>query len=107
MAVILGLFLIFRFGGIYINTLTPVSYVFLTVLAISIAARPADAEHPFGHGKAESIAAIIQAALIFTAGGLIISSAIRRIMGDATVELTEAGMGMMAVSIFSMSERRL
>ncbi len=73
----------------------------ITVFAVSIANRPADEEHPFGHGKAEGIAAIVQAALIFTAGGLIIYSAIHRIIVGATVEMTEAGIGVMLVSIIA------
>jgi len=73
--------------------------VAVTFLAIRIAVRPADEEHPFGHGKAENIAAIIQAVLIFIAGGSIIYSAVRRIQTHAALEMTEAGIGVMAVSI--------
>ncbi len=73
--------------------------VSVTFLAIRIASKPADEEHPFGHGKAENIAAIIQAILIFIAGGAIIYSAVRRIQTDAVLEMTEAGMAVMAVSI--------
>jgi len=75
--------------------------VSVTFLAIRIAARPADEEHPFGHGKAENIAAIIQAILIFIAGGSIIYSAVRRIQTHAALEMTEAGIGVMAVSIIA------
>jgi cation diffusion facilitator family transporter len=71
----------------------------ITFSAISIAAKPADAEHPYGHGKAEDIAGIGQGILIFVAGGLIIYSAIGRIIEGATVELPEAGVAVMAVSI--------
>ncbi len=71
----------------------------ITFFAIVVASRPADEEHPFGHGKVENVAAVLQAALIFTAGGLIIYSAIRRIITGATLELTEAGIGIMLVSI--------
>ena len=73
--------------------------VVITLFAVSIATKPADEKHPFGHGKVENIAAIVQAVLIFIAGGLIIYSAVRRIMVGATVELTEAGIGVMLVSI--------
>ena len=73
--------------------------ILVTLLAIVVAARPADEEHPFGHGKVENIAAIIQALLIFTAGGLIIYSAVRRIIAGTTIELTEAGIGVMLVSV--------
>ena len=71
----------------------------IVFFAVSVATRPADKEHPFGHGKVEDIAAIVQAVLIFAAGGLIIYSAVRRIIFGTTVELTEAGIGVMVVSI--------
>jgi len=75
--------------------------IVVTFFAISIATKPADEEHPFGHGKVENIAAIVQAMLIFTVGGLIIYSAVRRIIAGTTVELTEAGIGVMLVSIIA------
>ncbi len=31
----------------------------ITVFAVGIATKPADEEHPFGHGKVENIAAIV------------------------------------------------
>jgi len=73
--------------------------VVIAFFAISIAAKPADEEHPFGHGKIENISAVVQAVLIFTAGGLIIYSAVSRIVSKATIEMTEAGIGIMVVSI--------
>lgn len=73
--------------------------VAIIFFAISMASRPADEEHPFGHGKVEGIAATAQAVLIVTAGGLIIYSAVRRIIAGTAVELTEAGIGVMLVSI--------
>ena len=75
--------------------------VAITFFAVGIAAKPADEEHPFGHGKVEDIAAIVQAVLILTVGGLIIYSAIRRIITGVTVELTEIGIGVMLVSIIA------
>jgi cation diffusion facilitator family transporter len=82
-----------------VDSLLDLFAVIITVMAIRIAARPADEEHPFGHGKAENIAAVIQAVLIFTAGALIIYTAVRRMITGATVELTEAGIGVMLVSV--------
>ena len=73
--------------------------ILVILFAVGIATRPADEEHPFGHGKVEDIAAIVQAILIFTASGLIIYSAVRRIILGTAVELTEAGIGVMLVSI--------
>ena len=71
----------------------------ITFSAIRIAAKPPDAEHPYGHGKVEDIAGVVQGILIFIAGGLIIYSAIARIIEGSSIELTEAGIAVMAVSI--------
>lgn len=71
----------------------------ITFSAIRIAAKPADEEHPYGHGKVEDIAGVAQGILILIAGGLIIYSSIRRIIEGTTIELAEAGIGVMLVSI--------
>ena len=72
----------------------------ITFSAIRFAAKPADAEHQYGHGKAEDIAGVGQAILIFIAGGLIIYSAIDRIITKQyIVEQPEAGIAVMAISI--------
>jgi len=71
----------------------------ITLSAIRIAAKPADAEHLYGHGKAEDIAGVGQGILIFVAGGLIIYSAIGRIIKGSSIELVESGIAVMAVSI--------
>jgi len=75
--------------------------VVITFIAIRIATKPADEEHPFGHGKVENIAATVQAVLIFTAGGLIIYFAVQKIITGAKVELAEAGIGVMLVSMIA------
>jgi cation diffusion facilitator family transporter len=71
----------------------------ITFSAVRTAAKPADADHPYGHGKAEDIAGVGQGILIFIAGGLIIYSAIGRIIKGSSIELAEAGIAVMAVSI--------
>ncbi|MBN1376318.1 MAG: cation transporter [Dehalococcoidia bacterium] len=72
----------------------------ITFIALKMAVAPADEEHPFGHGKAESLAAIIQAILILGAGGFIIYSAIQRIIHSTTIEPDE-GMAVMIISIIA------
>lgn len=73
--------------------------VSVTFLALYFSSKPADAKHPFGHGKAENIAAIIQSVLIFIAGGSIIYSAVVRRGNPNELEMTEAGMAVMMISI--------
>jgi cation diffusion facilitator family transporter len=48
-------------------------------ISIQLASQPADEEHPYGHGKAESLAAAGQALLIAGGGGYIIARAIQRL----------------------------
>jgi len=67
-------------------------------IAVRAASKPEDEEHPFGHGKMEGFAAIVQAGLIGAAGYFIVASAIQRIINKTPLEATEAGIAVMAVS---------
>jgi len=71
----------------------------ITFSAIRIAVKPADAEHPYGHGKVEDIAGAAQGIFILIAGGLIIYSSIGRIIEGSSIELAGAGIVVMAISI--------
>ena len=75
------------------------SAVIILFLVAGIASRPADQEHPFGHGKIENIAAVIQALVMFLVGGLIVYYAARRMVDGPAEIQTVAGMAVMAFSI--------
>jgi cation diffusion facilitator family transporter len=45
-----------------------------------VAARPPDADHPYGHGKAEALAALVVAAFVFGMAGLVGYHAVREII---------------------------
>ncbi len=75
--------------------------VAIIFLAVGVAAKPADERHPFGHGKVEAIAAVGQAILILTAAGFIIYTAVQRIISGVSLELTEAGIAVMLVSMIA------
>jgi len=55
---------------------------FGNMLALRAAARPADREHPFGHGSIEDLAALIQSLLIAASGIFIIGMALRGLMNE-------------------------
>lgn len=57
-----------------------------TLIALNIGRKPFDAEHPYGHGKAESISAIIVSLLIIGTGGWILYQATRTIMAGVHQE---------------------
>jgi cation diffusion facilitator family transporter len=50
------------------------------LVSIRLASQPADEEHPYGHGKAESIAAAGQALLIAGGAAFIVTQAVRRLI---------------------------
>ena len=58
---------------------------------------PADGKHPFGYGKMESFAALIQAFLVLGAGAVIIYSAVQRLIHPAVIN-PDAGIVVMVVS---------
>ena len=71
----------------------------IVLLAVRIAAQPADHEHRFGHGKAEALAALVQVILIsFSAMFIAFRSTQRLIRGAQTGE-AELGIG---VSVIAM-----
>jgi len=71
---------------------------FIAFFSIRAAAKPADEEHEFGHGKIENISGTIEALLIFGAAALIIYEAIDKIINRAKPEFLTAGIGIMAFS---------
>ncbi len=84
-----------------LDSLLDVLAVVTALFAIRAAARPADEEHPFGHGKLEGVAANIQGILLFAAAGGIIYSATRRIISGEVIELAWAGAVVMLVSMLA------
>jgi cation diffusion facilitator family transporter len=70
----------------------------IAFFGIRIASRPPDSEHPFGHGKAESVSAGIEGGLIFLAAAIIVFEAGRRIFAGVSLQLLEVGMGVMLLS---------
>ncbi len=70
-----------------------------TFIGVRISGRPADEQHPFGHGKAENISSTVVAGLIFAAGGIIIYTAVKRLVAGAPLELIEIGIYVTAAAI--------
>lgn len=70
----------------------------MAVMMLSIAARPADECHPFGHSKAEYFSSGVEGGLIIIAASLIIYAAIERIIHPHEIEQVGLGIG---ISIFA------
>jgi len=82
-----------------IHSLMDLAAAIVAFFSVRVSDKPADREHPFGHGKAENISGVVEAVLIFVAAGIIIYEAVQRIMKGSTLDMLEIGIGIMAVSI--------
>jgi len=70
----------------------------IAYFAVKTSSKPADADHPFGHGKYENISGTVEALLIFVAAIWIIYEAIMKLLHPEPVEQIGWGIGVMAVS---------
>jgi cation diffusion facilitator family transporter len=70
-----------------------------TFFAVRFAVSPPDAEHRFGHGKAEGFAALVQAGLVFASAALIAQQAIVDLMHPKAVQDSGWALTVMGVSI--------
>jgi cation diffusion facilitator family transporter len=92
-----------------IHSLLDLVAAIIAYFSVRIAGHPADQEHPFGHGKAESISGFVEGALIFVAAGLIIERAITRMIEGKELIETTLGIVVMGVSVIvnTIVSRRL
>ena len=66
--------------------------------ALRLSAKPADFNHDFGHGKAEYMSAAVEGSLIFLAAGVIIYSAVQRLLEPAELSQLDLGLILSAVA---------
>ena len=72
----------------------------LAFVAVRAAAQPADHEHPYGHGKAENMAAYTEGLLLILAAGLIAYEAVLRLLGHAAaVEAPSFVLALLVVTV--------
>ena len=72
----------------------------VTYIAVRAAGRPADAEHPYGHGKIENLSALIETLLLLATCGWIISESVKRLMSETVhVDASLWAFAVMAISI--------
>ena len=63
------------------------------------AGKPADQDHPFGHGKIETLSSLFESLLLTAAAGFIVWEAVDHLRNPQQIEHQEWAMGVMAVSI--------
>jgi cation diffusion facilitator family transporter len=83
------------------HSLLDLAATILTYVAVRVSGKPADAEHQYGHGKVESVAALAETALLFLLAAGVAFEAARRLLGERvhSVEATAAAFAVIAISI--------
>jgi ferrous-iron efflux pump FieF len=74
---------------------------FANFLFISVARRPPDDGHPFGHAKAEHLAALLQAAILIAGAVLLAVRAAQRLTAPKPVDASTAAIATMVFSLFA------
>jgi len=70
----------------------------VALIALHVAARPADDNHNFGHGKAEYFSAAVEGLMIFVAAGFILVSAAQRFLHPTPLESVGLGLAISALA---------
>lgn len=66
--------------------------------SLYVAAKPSDADHPYGHGKAEFISSAVEGTLITVAGTLIVYEAIKGILYPRPIQKLDYGIILISIT---------
>lgn len=84
-----------------IDSLADIVASAITFVSVQISALPPDRSHRFGHGKAESLSALAQAAMVGGSAIFVLVDAARRLNTPAPVQSTSIGIAVMSFAIVS------
>ena len=82
------------------NNLSDASSNIVSVLGFKLASKPADPEHPYGHGRYEYLSGLVVAALVLLIGVELVKSSVERVIHPEPVEFSLA---LVAVLVLSMA----
>jgi len=71
----------------------------VTLIGLKVAAKPADPDHPFGHGRSEYLASLIIAAIIFVVGGSFFKTSLEKIFTPEDVSVSTVVFAVLLLSI--------
>lgn len=82
------------------NNLSDSASSLITILGFKLSSKPADKEHPFGHGRIEYLSALIVAFMVMLVGVQFIKSSFERIVNPVPVTFELIPFALLFVSIF-------
>lgn len=71
----------------------------ITMLGFKLSSKPADKEHPFGHGRMEYMSGFIVSVLIVLVGFELLKSAVEKIFAPEAIQVTVLTVGILIASI--------
>ena len=83
------------------NNLSDSGSSVVTLFGIKLASKPADPEHPFGHGRMEYMSAAVVSALIMLVGVELLGESISKLKNPSTPSVTLLTVGILIVSILT------
>ncbi|MCS6919181.1 MAG: cation diffusion facilitator family transporter [Fimbriimonadales bacterium] len=81
-----------------LHSATDVVASFFAYLGVRIGATPPDKQHPYGHGKVETLAGFGESILLMLIVGYLMVEGVRRLIVGSELEHLEWGVGVMALS---------
>jgi len=82
------------------NNLSDAASSLITILGFKLSSKPADREHPFGHGRIEYLSALIVAFMVMLVGVQFIKSSFERIINPTPVTFELVPFILIFISIF-------
>ncbi len=82
-----------------LDSLADIGASAITYLSVRVSRQPPDRGHRFGHGKAESLSALAQSAMVGGSALFVLVDACRRVVEPAPVRSPEVGVAVMAFAI--------
>ncbi|MEH6380325.1 MAG: cation diffusion facilitator family transporter [Dietzia cercidiphylli] len=70
----------------------------VALIAITVAERPADDDHQYGHSKAEYFSAVVEGAMIFVAATFILYTGVERLLNPVPIESLGLGLAISVVA---------
>lgn len=83
-----------------LNNLSDMGSSIVTILGFRLASKPADPDHPYGHGRFEYISAFIVSGLIIVVGVELMKSSIDKIINPSELHFTWLSVGILVCSVF-------
>lgn len=82
------------------NNLSDAGSSIITIVGFKLSDKPADAEHPFGHGRIEYISALIVSFMVMLVGFQFIKSSLERIFNPIDIKFETIPFILLLISIF-------